>query len=122
LNKKQTEYDLNIQLQHVPFFIHVPKFTAAKTISKNGKLIDLFPTVASLAKLNHTNFTLVNNLLDSTNSKNASFMYLKINVEPAVDLLQDSLYYYKTNVTKNTGLYILKINEYPLKQRKWIVY
>jgi phosphoglycerol transferase MdoB-like AlkP superfamily enzyme len=119
------EYDLNIQLQHVPFFIHAPKFTKAKTISKNGKLIDLFPTVASLAKLNHTNFTLGNNLLDSTNSKNASFVYLKINGEPAVGLLQDSLYYYKTNVTKTTGLYNLKTNElkdikneYPLKTKE----
>jgi phosphoglycerol transferase MdoB-like AlkP superfamily enzyme len=119
------EYDLNIETLHVPFLIHAPKFVKPKIIEKNGKIIDLFPTVISLAKLNHTNFTLGNNLLDSTNSKNASFVYLKINGEPSVGLLQDSLYYYKTNITKTTGLYNLKTNElkdikeeYPLKTKQ----
>ncbi|WP_243456811.1 LTA synthase family protein [Polaribacter batillariae] len=102
------EFDLNIQLQHVPFLIHAPNFVSPKTISKNGKLIDLFPTVASLAKINYTNYTLGNNLLDSTQTKTTSFVYLRINGEPAVGLLQDSLYYSKTNVTKTTGLYNLK--------------
>ncbi|MEE9407820.1 MAG: sulfatase-like hydrolase/transferase [Polaribacter sp.] len=109
--KYSKEYDLNIQLQHVPFFIHAPKYVKPKTISKNGKLIDLFPTVINLAKINHTNYTLGNNLLDSTNTKNASFVYLKINGEPAVGLLQDSLYYSKTIVTKTTGLYNLNKKE-----------
>ncbi|QTE23673.1 LTA synthase family protein [Polaribacter cellanae] len=102
------EFDLNIQLQHVPFLIHAPKFVASKTISKNGKIIDLFPTVASLAKINYTNYTLGNDLLDSTQTNTTSFVYLGINGEPAVGILQDSLYYSKTNVTKTTGLYNLK--------------
>ena len=101
------EYDLNIQLQHVPFFIHAPKFTAPKTITKNGKLIDVFPTVAHLAKINHINYTLGSNLLDNTQTKNVSFVYLKIKGEPAVGLLQDSLYYTKTTMTNSTSLYNL---------------
>ncbi|QOD61206.1 sulfatase-like hydrolase/transferase [Polaribacter haliotis] len=102
------EFDLNIQLQHVPFLIHAPKFVAPETISKNGKLIDLFPTVASLAKINYTNYTLGNDLLDSTQTNTTSFVYLGINGEPAVGLLQDSLYYSKTNITNTTSLFNLK--------------
>ena len=105
------EYDLNIQVQHVPFFIHAPKYVKNKTISKNGKLIDLFPTIASLAKINHTNYTLGNNLLDSIPNKTTSFVYLKINGEPAVGLIQDSLYYSKTNISKTAALYNLNTKE-----------
>ncbi|QNM86198.1 sulfatase-like hydrolase/transferase [Polaribacter pectinis] len=114
--KYSKEYDLNIQLQHVPFFIHAPKYVQPKTITKNGKLVDLFPTLANLAKLNHTNYTLGNNLLDSTNTKNASFVYLKINGEPAAGLIQDSLYYSKTTITKTNGLY--NLNKKDLKDIK----
>ncbi len=105
------EFDLNIQSQHVPFFIHAPKFIKPSTITKNGKLIDLFPTVASLVKINHTNFTLGNNLLDSIPKKTTSFVYLKINGEPAVGLLQDSLYYSKTTVSNSAKLYNLNTKE-----------
>ena len=99
------EYDLNIQLQHVPFIIHAPQFVKPREITKNGKLIDMFPTVFSLLKMNHTNYTLGNNLLNSM--KTSSFIYLKINGEPAVGLLQDSMYYSRTNITKTKNLYNL---------------
>jgi len=102
-----TEHDLNILLQHVPFFIHAPKYIQPKVISKNGKLIDLFPTLMNLAKIDHTNYTLGNNLLDSTNTNNVSFVYLKIKGEPAIGLIQDSLYYSKTNLSNYTSLYNL---------------
>ena len=105
------EFDLNIQLQHVPFFIHAPKFVKEGTMTKNGKLVDLFPTVAGLAKVNHTNYTLGNNLLDTIPKKTASFVYLKINGEPAIGLIKDSLYYSKTNISNTTGLYNLKTKE-----------
>ncbi|QVY66690.1 LTA synthase family protein [Polaribacter sp. Q13] len=124
-DKFTKEFDLNIQAQHVPFFIHAPNLIKIGTISKNGKLIDLFPTVASLAKINYTNYTLGNNLLDSIPKKTASFVYLKINGEPAVGLLQDSLYYSKTDISKTTGLFNLKTKEvkdikdtYPLVAKK----
>ncbi|WP_298777549.1 LTA synthase family protein [uncultured Polaribacter sp.] len=117
------EHDLNIQLQHVPLLIHAPKITQSMVVSKNGKLIDLFPTVMSLLKINHTNYTLGSNLLDTiSNKKTSSFVYLKINGEPAVGLLQDSLYYSKTNITQTRSLYNLKDDKmedlkdkYPLK-------
>lgn len=102
------EYDLNIQSQHVPFLIHAPKYVKPRVIKKNGKLIDLFPTLISLAKIEHTNYTLGNNLLDSTYTNSNSFVYLGIKGEPAVGIIEDSLYYYKTTITKSNGLYNLK--------------
>ena len=108
-NQYINEYDLNINLQHVPLLIHAPKIVEPKEIYKNGKLIDLFPTVMSLIKMNYTNYTLGTNLLDTlSTNKASSFVYLKINGEPAVGLLQDSLYYSKTNVSSTKGLYNLK--------------
>lgn len=119
------EYDLNIQLQHVPFFIHGPNFIQPKKIERNGNLIDLFPTAASLAKINHTNYTLGVNLLDSSSTQSSSFVYLKINGEPAVGLIQDSLYFSKTTISKTTKLYNLKTsdlkdiqNENPFRARE----
>lgn len=110
-DKFSKEYDLNIQLQHVPFFIHGPNFIQPKKIERNGNLIDLFPTAASLAKINHTNYTLGVNLLDSSTTQSSSFVYLKINGEPAVGLIQDSLYFSKTTISKSTKLYNLKTND-----------
>ena len=101
------EFDLNIQLQHVPFLIHAPKFIKPALNLKNGKLIDLFPTIMGLAKINHTNYTLGNNLLDTNYTNTNSFLYLGIRGEPAVGILKDSLYYYKTRVTNTTGLFNL---------------
>jgi len=124
-DKYTKEYDLNIQAQHVPFFIHGPNFIKPKSISRNGNLIDLFPTLASLAKINHTNYTLGVNLLDSISNQSSSFVYLKINGEPAVGLIQESLYFSKTTSSKTTTLYNLKDkdlrdiqNENPLKAIK----
>ena len=103
------EHDLNINLQHVPLFIHAPKFVESKEITYNTKLIDVFPTVMSLLKINHTNYTLGRDVLDSVNYKNpSSFVYLRMNGEPTIGLIQDSLYFYKTNVTNTKGLYNLK--------------
>jgi phosphoglycerol transferase MdoB-like AlkP superfamily enzyme len=103
-----TEYDLNIETLHVPFLIHAPKFIKPAIKQKNGKLIDLFPTLINLAKINHTNYTLGSNLLDTIKNVNpSSFLYLKINGEPAVGLIQDSLYYSKTNNTNTKNLYNL---------------
>ena len=106
------EHDLNINLQHALLFIHAPKFVKPDVISKNGKLVDLFPTVMSLIKMNYTNYTLGRDLLDETNYKNASsFVYLKMKGEPTTGIIQDSLYYYKTNISKINGLYNLKANK-----------
>jgi phosphoglycerol transferase MdoB-like AlkP superfamily enzyme len=102
------EHDLNINLQHALLFIHAPKFVKPQVFTKNAKLIDLFPTVMSLIKINHTNYTLGRNVLDTVSYDNpSSFVYLKMKGEPTVGILQDSLYYYKTNISKTKGLFNL---------------
>ena len=102
------EHDLNINLQHALLFMHAPQFIKPQVFAKNTKLIDLFPTVMSLIKMNHTNYTLGSNVLDSVAYDNpSSFVYLKMKGEPTVGILQDSLYYYKTNISKTKGLFNL---------------
>ncbi len=106
--KGKNEDELNISVHHVPFFIHAPKYVQKQVVSKYAKLVDLFPTVTPLAKINHTNYTLGSNLLDSTYTDTASFVYLKSNGEPAVGLLQNDFFYLKTNQTQKSSLYHLK--------------
>ncbi len=107
---KNIEDDLGIQRHHVPFFIHAPKYIEPQELDKYAKLIDLFPTVTSLAKIDYTNYTLGRDLLDSTYINTAAFVYLKSKGENAVGIIRDDFYYEKTNISKSSSLYDLRIN------------
>ncbi|MFQ3306616.1 MAG: phosphoglycerol transferase MdoB-like AlkP superfamily enzyme, partial [Polaribacter sp.] len=102
---KNSEDDLGIQVHHVPFFIHAPKYIKPQIIDKYAKLIDIFPTATSLAKVNYTNYTLGRDLLDTTSNNTAAFVYIQSKGEKAVGVLKDNFYYEKTNISKKTGLY-----------------
>ena len=102
---EKEEAALGTIVHHVPFFIHAPKFTKAKVISKFTKLVDLVPTAASLAKIEYTNYTLGSNALDTITGSDFAFLYKKINGEPAVGLLQNDYYYTLTTVTNSANLY-----------------
>ena len=105
---KNNEDDLGVQLHHVPFFIHAPSYIKPAEINKYAKLIDVFPTATSLAKINYTNYTLGRDLLDSSAMHTAAFVWTQSQGEKAVGLLKDDFYYEKTNLSKKTGLYDLK--------------
>ncbi len=107
---KNNEDDLGIQVHHVPFFIHAPKYIKPQEINKYAKLIDIFPTAASLAKIDYTNYTLGRDLLDSTTKNTAAFVYIQSKGEKAVGIIKDSFYYEKTNISKKAGLYSLQTN------------
>lgn len=103
LAKKESE--LGTIVHHVPFFVHAPKFTKSKVISKFTKLVDIVPTAASLANINYTNYTLGSNALDSVQATDFAFIYKAINGEPAIGLLQNDFYYTLTTVSNTTNLY-----------------
>jgi phosphoglycerol transferase MdoB-like AlkP superfamily enzyme len=105
---KNNEDDLGIQVHHVPFFIHAPKYIKPQIIDKYAKLIDIFPTATSLAKVNYTNYTLGRDLLGTTSNNTAAFVYIQSKGEKAVGVLKDNFYYEKTNISKKTGLYSLQ--------------
>ncbi|WP_422091414.1 LTA synthase family protein [Tenacibaculum ovolyticum] len=107
---KPTEDKLGILRHNVPFFIHAPKLTKPKNITKNVNLVDVVPTTMSLANLNYTNYTLGQNALDSLKTNTFSFVYRNIKGEPASGILKDSLYYYKTVLNKKYQLINLKDN------------
>jgi len=111
INQFKTEFDLGIEVHHVPMFIHAPKYVQPKIVSKFTKLADIFPTAASLAKIDYTNYTLGSNALDGTNTSNIAFLYHKVNGEPGMALLKDTFCLQKTLISKTTNLYSLQTGE-----------
>ena len=105
---EKEESTLGTIVHHVPFFIHAPKFTESKVISRFTKLVDVVPTAASLANINYTNYTLGSNALDTINKTDFAFLYLAINGEPAISLLQNDFYYTLTTVSNTANLYDFK--------------
>ena len=110
---KSTEDKLGILRHNVPFFIHAPKLLAPQKVNKNIHLVDVVPTTMALAKINHTNFTLGINALDSLKTNTFSFIYKNIKGEPSSGIIKDSLYYYKTVLNKNYQL--INLNDNTLK-------
>lgn len=106
------EINLGIQLNHTPCFIHGPKYTKTHIVDKYAKLIDIFPTAASIAKIDYVNYTLGRDLLDSTTANTAAFIYTQNKGEGAVGLIKDEYYYEKTNRSKKAALYSLNNNSY----------
>ena len=104
---ERKEYALGLSVHHVPFFINAPRYIQPQEIEKQGNLIDLFPTAASLAKINYTNYTLGVDLLDSTRTKNASILYNTIGGEQRIEIIKDGYFYYRTMLTDQTNLYKL---------------
>ncbi|WP_439129309.1 LTA synthase family protein [Polaribacter sp.] len=105
---ENNEDDLGIQVHHVPFFIHAPKYVESKIVDKYAKLIDIFPTATSIAKVNYSNYTLGRDLLDSTSINTAAFVYIQNKGEKAVGLIKDGYYYEKTNTSKKSNLFSLE--------------
>ena len=105
---KNNEDDLGIQLHHATCFIHAPKYIKPQVINKHAKLIDIFPTATSLAKIDYTNYTLGRDLLDSTTTNTAAFVYTQNKGEKAVGLIKDGFYFEKTNISKKASLFSLK--------------
>ena len=105
------EVNLGIQLNHTPCFIHAPKYTKPQVVDTYAKLIDVFPTATSLAKIDYVNYTLGRDLLDSTTTNTAAFIYTQNKGEGAVGLIKDGFYYEKTNNSKKANLYSLETNK-----------
>lgn len=101
--KKDYEYYLSVH--RVPFFIHAPKLLNSKEIKRYTKLADIFPTAASLANINYTNYTLGNDALNEKDASNFAFLYQHIKGEPGATVLKDSLLYSKTFVSGYSHLY-----------------
>lgn len=107
---RPTHAKLGLLMHNVPFIIHAPKLITPKEITKNAHLVDIVPTVMSLIKHDHINYTLGRNALDSIQNNDFSFIYRSIKGEPASGIIKDSLYYYKTVYNKKYQLINLKNN------------
>lgn len=101
---KPTESKLGVLTHNVPLFIHAPKLLKPRVFTKHMNLVDMFPTTMALAKINYTNYTLGVNVLDTIPRTNFSFIYRYVNGEPASGVVQDSLFYYQTVLSKKSKL------------------
>jgi phosphoglycerol transferase MdoB-like AlkP superfamily enzyme len=59
-----------ILAEHVPLLFYAPKLLKPSRIKEPASQLDIFPSVAYLAKQTHTNSTLGNNLFDTSANKN----------------------------------------------------
>jgi phosphoglycerol transferase MdoB-like AlkP superfamily enzyme len=59
-----------ILAEHVPLLFYAPQLLQSKRIKEPASQLDIFPSVAYLAKQSHINTTLGNNLFDTTVNKN----------------------------------------------------
>ena len=75
------------------------------------KLADLFPTLATVAKSDYTNFTLGSNALDTLKTNSFGFLYIKIKGEPGIGLIQNNFYFTKTIQNNFKSLYKISDKE-----------
>ena len=72
------EYELGSGGEHVPCIIYAPGRIAPQVINRPGSLLDIYPTVARLAGIPFTNYTLGIDLLDTTYQNRYAFItYMK---------------------------------------------
>lgn len=69
-----------------------------------------------MVKINHINFTLVTNYRDTTTTNSTFFVYLRVNGEPEIGLLQNYLNNTKTLIPNTTSLH--NLNEQGLTDLK----
>ncbi len=60
------EYEMGIFVDHVPCIIYNPKLLRPQKIARTASLLDVYPTVAKLAGIPFTNYTMGVDMLDTT--------------------------------------------------------
>lgn len=60
------EYEMGTFVDHVPCIIYNPKLLKPQKIDRMGSLLDVYPTVAKLAGIPFTNYTMGVDMLDTT--------------------------------------------------------
>ncbi|WP_162946470.1 LTA synthase family protein [Chitinophaga barathri] len=60
------EYEMGTFVDHVPCIIYNPKLLKPRKITRMGSLLDVYPTVARLAGIPFTNYTMGVDMLDTT--------------------------------------------------------
>ncbi|ANI87848.1 hypothetical protein A9P82_00040 [Arachidicoccus ginsenosidimutans] len=87
--------DGDLVFMHVPLFFYAPAFLKPRQTSTFASQIDIFPTVAGLAKINYTNTTLgrdlFSNELKNDSTKAAAFIYNPM--MNFIGIVKDSVFY-----------------------------
>lgn len=70
------EYEMGTFVDHVPCIIYNPKLLRPQKISRMGSLLDVYPTVAKLAGLPFTNYTMGVDMLDTTTYRGERYAFI----------------------------------------------
>jgi len=86
--------DGGIVFMHVPLFFYSPALLKPQRINTYASQIDIFPTVAGLAKIPYTNTTLGRDLLspEICNNPAKSFAFIYSTVMNTIGIIKDSIY------------------------------
>jgi phosphoglycerol transferase MdoB-like AlkP superfamily enzyme len=102
------EYELGSGMEHVPCIIYSPALVAPQDVTRPGSLLDVYPTVARLAGIPFTNYTLGIDLLDSTYTNRYAFISYVKNLQWYIASIGDQYLYEINKKTGKTALYDLK--------------
>jgi phosphoglycerol transferase MdoB-like AlkP superfamily enzyme len=89
-----------ILAEHVPLLFYAPKLLQPKRITEPSSQLDIFPSVAYLAKQTHTNTTLGNNLFDTSANKNR-FAFIADPDMRTIGVVGNEFHYAKNLTTGN---------------------
>ena len=103
-----------ILAEHVPLLFYAPKILKPARVKHVCSQVDIMPTVASLAKHNHTNTTIGRNLFDSSISEES----VAFIADP--DLLTIGLvnneFYFSRNIKTNKKEFVSVVNNNPVPE------
>ena len=105
-----------ILAEHVPLLFYAPNMLKPKRIAEPASQLDIFPSVAYLAKRNFTNSTLGKNLFDTTiNKKRYAFIADPDN--RTIGVVSDS-FYCGRNLNTNEISFVSVLNNLPIANTK----
>lgn len=99
-----------ILAEHVPLLFYAPKILPTKRVHDVSSQLDIMPSVAFLAKQNHTNTSLGRNLFDSLDKKN-HYAFIADPDMLTVGMVSNDYYYYKNIKTNKTDFVSVKDND-----------
>jgi phosphoglycerol transferase MdoB-like AlkP superfamily enzyme len=105
-----------ILAEHVPLLFYAPQLLKPSRIKEPASQLDIFPSVAFLAKQSHTNSTLGNNLFDTVANKNR-FAFIADPDMRTIGVVGNEFHYAKNLNTGNED-FVSVINNEPVAINK----
>jgi arylsulfatase A-like enzyme len=107
------EYEMGTGQVHVTAFIYSPHYFKPQRIREPVSLLDMYPTFARYTGIPFNNYTLGNDIFDSTRKQRYDFIWYRRNSKLCYGLMGSRFLYEMEEDSKKTSLYDLQAD--PLK-------